>query len=177
MENILFCSKQNLACPATTREPLNLCDLTTFSCQVAKKFFRLNILFRSFRVKKNSVVKVFGLAFPSFSIPEPDPDPQDPYLFWERGLGKRRWWVNECTVLYECDYECMKKKKERKKSCSCHQTFKFFWPPESESVSHRYGSDPAFGSGSFYHQANIVRKTFISAVFWLLCYFLSLRMM
>jgi hypothetical protein len=40
----------------------------------------------------------------------------------------------------------------------------------SESISQRYGS----GSGSFYNQAKIVRKTLIPTVLWLLYYFLSL---
>ncbi len=45
-----------------------------------------------------------------------------------------------------------------------------FGPPGSGSgsISQRYGSE------SFYHYANIVRKTFISTVFWLLFDFLSL---
>jgi hypothetical protein len=38
-----------------------------------------------------------------------------------------------------------------------------FRPPGSGSVSHRYGS------GSFYYQAKIVGKTFISTVSVLLC--------
>ena len=35
-----------------------------------------------------------------------------------------------------------------------------FWPPGSGSISTRYGS----GSGSFYHQAKIVRKPLIPTV-------------
>ncbi len=42
-------------------------------------------------------------------------------------------------------------------------------PPGSGSISQRYGS------GSFYHQAKIVRKTLISTVLWLLFDFLSLK--
>ncbi len=41
----------------------------------------------------------------------------------------------------------------------------------SGSVSHKYGS----GSGSYHHQAKIVRKTLISTVLWLLYDFLSLK--
>jgi hypothetical protein len=46
-----------------------------------------------------------------------------------------------------------------------------FGPPGTGSISHRYGSE----SGSFYHQAKIVRKTLISTALWLLFYFLSLK--
>ncbi len=46
-----------------------------------------------------------------------------------------------------------------------------FGPPGSESVSTRSRS----GSGSFYHQAKIVRKTLIPTVLWLLYDFLSLK--
>ena len=48
-----------------------------------------------------------------------------------------------------------------------------FGPPGSAtgSVSHKYGSD----SGSFHHQAKIVRKTLISTVLWFLYDFLSLK--
>ncbi len=44
----------------------------------------------------------------------------------------------------------------------------YFWPPRSASgsISRRYGS------GSFYHQAKIERKTSISTVSWLLYDFL-----
>jgi len=42
----------------------------------------------------------------------------------------------------------------------------------SGSVSHKYGSGSGFGSGSFHHQAKIVRITLISSVMWLLCDFL-----
>jgi hypothetical protein len=45
----------------------------------------------------------------------------------------------------------------------------FFGPPGSGSVSQRYGS------GSFYPQAKIVRKTLISTVLQLLNDFLSLK--
>ena len=45
-------------------------------------------------------------------------------------------------------------------------------PDPAVSVSRRYGSD--YGSGSF-HQAKIVRKTFISTVLWLLYDFLPLE--
>jgi hypothetical protein len=45
-----------------------------------------------------------------------------------------------------------------------------FGPPGSGSTSQRYGS----GSGSFYHQAKIVRKTLIPTVLRLLLDFLSL---
>ncbi len=45
-----------------------------------------------------------------------------------------------------------------------------FGPPGSGSTSQRYGS------GSFYHQAKIVRKTLIPIVLWLLLDFLSLKM-
>jgi hypothetical protein len=48
-----------------------------------------------------------------------------------------------------------------------------FGPPGSGSARQRYGS----GSGSFYHQAKIVRKTLIPTVFWLLFDFLSLKIM
>jgi hypothetical protein len=44
-----------------------------------------------------------------------------------------------------------------------------FGPPESGSISQRYGS------GSFNHQAKIVRKTLIPTVLWLLFDFLSLK--
>jgi hypothetical protein len=44
-----------------------------------------------------------------------------------------------------------------------------FGPPGSGSTSQRYGS------GSFYHQAKIVRKTLIPNVLWLLLDFLSLK--
>jgi hypothetical protein len=44
-----------------------------------------------------------------------------------------------------------------------------FGPPGSGSVSQRYWS------GSFYHQAKIVRKTLIPTVLWLLLAFLSLK--
>jgi hypothetical protein len=44
-----------------------------------------------------------------------------------------------------------------------------FRPPGSESISQRYGS------GSFYHQAEIVRKTLFPAVLLLLFYFLSFK--
>jgi hypothetical protein len=43
-----------------------------------------------------------------------------------------------------------------------------FGPPGSGSISQRYGS------GSFFHQAIIVRKTFIPTVLWLFLDFLSL---
>jgi hypothetical protein len=46
-----------------------------------------------------------------------------------------------------------------------------FGPPGSGSISQRYGS----GSGSFYHHANIVRKTFDSYYFVTLFDFLSLK--
>ncbi len=46
-------------------------------------------------------------------------------------------------------------------------------PPGSGSVSQRYGS--RFGSGSFNHQAIIVRKGSVFAVFWLLYNFLSVK--
>ncbi len=39
-----------------------------------------------------------------------------------------------------------------------------FQPPGSGSTSQRYGS----GSGSFYHQAKLVKKTLIPTVLWLL---------
>ncbi len=47
-----------------------------------------------------------------------------------------------------------------------------FGPPgfRSGSISQRYGSES--GSGSFYHQAKIVRKTLIPTVLWLLFDFL-----
>jgi hypothetical protein len=44
-----------------------------------------------------------------------------------------------------------------------------FGPPGSGSSSQRNGS------GSFYHQAKIIRKTLISAVLWLLFDFFSLK--
>jgi hypothetical protein len=44
-------------------------------------------------------------------------------------------------------------------------------PPRSESVNQRYG----YGSGSFYHQAKIVRRTLIPTVLWLLYDFLTLK--
>jgi hypothetical protein len=52
---------------------------------------------------------------------------------------------------------------------------KFLGPPGSGagSVSRRYGS--GFGTGTFHHQAKIVRKTFISNVLWLHYDFLSLK--
>jgi hypothetical protein len=48
-----------------------------------------------------------------------------------------------------------------------------FRPPRSGSgsISQRYGSR----SGSFYHQAKIVRKTLIPTALWLLFNFLSLK--
>ncbi len=46
-----------------------------------------------------------------------------------------------------------------------------FGPPGSGSISQRYGS----GSGSFYQQAKIIRKTLIPTVLWLLLDFLSLK--
>jgi hypothetical protein len=46
-----------------------------------------------------------------------------------------------------------------------------FGPPGSGSISQRYGS----GSGSFYHQANIVRKTLIPTVLSLILDFLSFK--
>ncbi len=46
-----------------------------------------------------------------------------------------------------------------------------FGPHGSGSISQRYGS----GSGSFYQQAKIVRKTLIPTVFWLRLDFLSLK--
>ncbi len=46
-----------------------------------------------------------------------------------------------------------------------------FWAFWSGSSSQRYGS----GSGSFYHQAKILRKTLIPTVLWLLFDFLSLN--
>ncbi len=48
-----------------------------------------------------------------------------------------------------------------------------FGSPGSRSISQEipYGS----GSGSFYYEAKIVRKTLISTVLWLLYYFLSLK--
>jgi hypothetical protein len=50
-----------------------------------------------------------------------------------------------------------------------------FGPPGSGSgsISQRYGS----GSGSFYHQVKIVRKTLFPTALWLLFDFLSLKMM
>ncbi len=45
-----------------------------------------------------------------------------------------------------------------------------FGPPGSGFISQRYGSE------SFYHQAKIIRKTLIPTAFWLLFYFLSLKM-
>ncbi len=45
--------------------------------------------------------------------------------------------------------------------------------PGSGSISLRYGS----GSGSFYHQAKIVRKTLIPIALWLIFDFLSLKIM
>ncbi len=48
-----------------------------------------------------------------------------------------------------------------------------FGPPGSGSIIQRYGSGS--GSGSFYHQAKIVRKPLISTVLWLLHDFLSLK--
>jgi hypothetical protein len=47
----------------------------------------------------------------------------------------------------------------------------FFGPPGFGSISARCWS----GSGSFYHQAKIVRKTLITTVLWLLYDFLSLK--
>ncbi len=44
-----------------------------------------------------------------------------------------------------------------------------FGPPRSGSISQRYGS------GSFYHQAKIVRKTLIPTALWLLLNFLSFK--
>ncbi len=32
--------------------------------------------------------------------------------------------MNECTVLYACDYVCKEENKMNKKSGSCHETFK-----------------------------------------------------
>jgi hypothetical protein len=48
-----------------------------------------------------------------------------------------------------------------------------FGPPRSASgsINQRYGS----GSGSFYHQAKIVRKALMPTVLWLLYDFLSLK--
>ncbi len=40
----------------------------------------------------------------------------------------------------------------------------FLGPPGSGSISQRYGSVSGFGSGSFYQQAKIVRKTLIPTV-------------
>ncbi len=47
----------------------------------------------------------------------------------------------------------------------------FFRRPGNGSISQRYGS----GSGYFYHQPKIVRKTLIPSVLWLLLVFLSLK--
>ncbi len=41
-----------------------------------------------------------------------------------------------------------------------------FGSPGSGSISTWYGSVSGFGSGSFYHQAKIVRKTLIPTVLW-----------
>jgi hypothetical protein len=49
----------------------------------------------------------------------------------------------------------------------------FFGPSGSGSVSQRYGA--RYGSGSFYHQAKIVRKTLIPTVLFLIFHFLSLK--
>ncbi len=48
-----------------------------------------------------------------------------------------------------------------------------FGPPGSGSISQRYGSRSRSGSGSFCHQAKIVRKTLIPIALWLIFYFLS----
>ncbi len=50
-----------------------------------------------------------------------------------------------------------------------------FGPPGSGSgsISQRYGSGS--GSGSFFHKAEIIRKTLISTVLWSLVDFLSLK--
>jgi hypothetical protein len=48
-----------------------------------------------------------------------------------------------------------------------------FGPPGSGSISQMYW--PGSRSGSFYHQANIIRKTLIPTVLWLLLDFLSLK--
>ncbi len=53
------------------------------------------------------------------------------------------------------------------KQCCGSRSVHVFGP--SGSVSQRYGS------GTFYHQAKIVRKTLISTVLWLLYDFLSLK--
>ena len=58
--------------------------------------------------------------------------------------------------------------------CRIHM---FFGPPgsASRSTSQRHGSGFGSSSGSFYHQAKIVRKTLIPTVLWLLYDFLPLE--
>jgi hypothetical protein len=48
-----------------------------------------------------------------------------------------------------------------------------FGPPGSGFISQRFGSGS--GSGSFYHQAKIVRKSLVPTALWLLFDFLSLK--
>ena len=52
-----------------------------------------------------------------------------------------------------------------------------FGPPGSGSISQRHVSASGSGSGSFFPQAKIVRKTLIPTALWLLFDFLSLKMM
>ncbi len=50
-----------------------------------------------------------------------------------------------------------------------------FWTSRIRVHHHLYKSGYSSGSGSFHHQAKIVRKTLISTVLWLLNDFLSLK--
>ncbi len=103
------------------------------------------------------------------------------YMRAEKHPRKREWGVEPHTDLpvQRCRYGIL--------FCSVPDPNpdppdpRVFGPPGSGSISQRYGfrsgSCSGSGSGSFYHSANIVRKTLISTVLWHFFDFLSLKIM
>jgi hypothetical protein len=100
---------------------------------------------------------------------------------WPPPWWRSRWgcWTGGprcCSTLFKIF-------NEKRPFCEQHVTFMLektsvpdqdphvFGPPESGSICQRYGS----GSGSFYHQAKIVRKSLIPTVLWLILDFLSFK--
>ncbi len=92
------------------------------------------------------------------------------------GAGSSRSWRPCCSPRTgRCRCPCVAVRAapwERKTSVADPEDPYVYRPPGSGSISTWYGS--GFGSGSFYHQAKIGRKTFLATILCLLYDFLSL---
>jgi hypothetical protein len=73
------------------------------------------------------------------------------------------WWASDCTHNRQPITSVQSSVADPAPDPNPDQSDPYvFGPPRSASISKRYGSGS--GSGSFYHQAKIVRKTLIHTV-------------